>query len=155
MPTDSQEIPLPAQVSASPQARPPNFYVYVIRVCGPEWHIKIGVASDPLGRIEAFQTANGRRLEFIAAMLCKSRLEAYHIEGCLHRELADERLETSGGGSEWFSKKAWKRIRTRGSSSSPDFVDNHGCRQMCLRAFFGTHTYVTDQLRSKAQARRG
>jgi len=74
--------------------------VYVIQAGNKKGPIKIGVADSPLKRMDELQTGNHVELVMLAIIPCISRLNAYHLETRLHRELGPMKIR-----GEWFQGK--------------------------------------------------
>jgi hypothetical protein len=70
-----------------------NTYIYVIRRRDTR-EVKIGRATDPLGRLEALQTAHGEWLELVLVIATVGR-----YENALHQRFASARKL-----GEWFTE---------------------------------------------------
>lgn len=83
----------------------PRAYVYFIQI-GQKGLIKIGVATNVEARLKNLQTANPDKLNVIAKIGCKSKLDAYTLENDLHKKFSY--LRKNG---EWFYPRLLKKVK--------------------------------------------
>lgn len=68
-------------------------YLYLIRKGGTD-HYKIGISTNPDGRLKSLQSANPDKLDLVAYCVHDN---AYEVEQSIHEILSDKRLNC-----EWF-----------------------------------------------------
>lgn len=96
-------------------------YVYFIQQ-GVNGSVKIGVADNIESRLKSLQTASPVKLNLIASIGCKGRLQAYDLEGQMHKKFAAYRLK-----GEWFSKSIiykFHTVKERMVCTNPTLLDN-------------------------------
>ena len=72
--------------------------LYFIQAGGPDGPIKIGLATHPLGRLHALQTANAEPLKLLGVMsIDPRRMGCRRVEIQVHNRFADGRIR-----GEWF-----------------------------------------------------
>lgn len=77
-------------------------YVYFIKATtgGTNYPVKIGVAYDPIKRLDELKTGNPFKLSIMSCVKMPSRKAAYDLESFLHRHFDKKRME-----GEWFRSK--------------------------------------------------
>lgn len=126
------------------------YFVYAIKTRDQHAYIKIGVAQNPLNRLNELQTGCPVRLELVHACPVLSKMHAYSLEGKLHDELA--KFKINRGGTEWFlSDCLWfiKKHEKKRILLGENFENTKpGCSGFFSKRLKGTPGDVTTQLKA-------
>ena len=97
-------------------------YVYVIAHQNDgDTHapVKVGIAKNPIKRVETLQSGNPNKLVVAATFFTPSRDMAFEIEAAFHETMAARRLK-----GEWFSVAPREAALTLGAIIVGAFVDS-------------------------------